>query len=149
MSDPTVEEVRAALEAAPVFSKELWDTGRPSHSPAVAEVFDRLWAAARLWVDATSELQAAIDMLTASTTLTFTTRHNAADFANATAVVVEAARKYQQILNTDVDPDAATERILDRMGMHEHTQRDWDRDWDRAYQFALAALDITEAPDGQ
>jgi hypothetical protein len=37
------------------------------------------------------------------------------------------------------DPDAATERILDRMGMHEHTQHDWDR----AYEFALAALDIT------
>ena len=52
MSDPTVEEVREALEAAPVFSKELWDTGNLCHSPAVAEVFDRFWAAARLWVDA-------------------------------------------------------------------------------------------------
>ncbi len=52
MSEPTVEEVREALEAAPVFSKELWDTGRPNHSPAVAEVFDRFWAVARLWVDA-------------------------------------------------------------------------------------------------
>ncbi len=39
-----------------------------------------------------------------------------------------------------VHPDAATERILDRMGMHEHTQRDWDK----AYELALAALGITE-----
>ncbi len=52
--------------------------------------------------------------------------------------IVEAARRV-------ANPDEATERILDRMGMHEHTQRDWDK----AYELALAALGVTEAPDGQ
>ncbi len=54
------------------------------------------------------------------------------------ARLAEAARKV-------ANPDEATERILDRMGMHEHTQKDWDR----AYQFALAALGITEDTDGR
>ncbi len=47
--------------------------------------------------------------------------------------IVKAARRV-------ADPDAATERILDRMGMHEHTQRDWDK----AYELACAALGVTE-----
>lgn len=33
--------------------------------------------------------------------------------------------------------DAATERILDRMGLTEHTQADWDK----AHELAVAALD--------
>jgi hypothetical protein len=55
-------------------------------------------------------------------------------------IIVDAARRV-------ADLDAATERILDRLGMHEHTQRDWDKAQELAK--AALALGITENIDGR
>ena len=81
-----------------------------------------------------SELQAAIDTLTDGDLLREMTSHNAADFANATAVIVKAARKV-----ANLDYEAAWDMY--KRGEFGRERCRWVVD---------AALGLTvEAPDGQ
>ncbi len=88
-----------------------------------------------------SELQAAIDTLTDGDLLREMTSHNAADFANATAVIVKAARKV-----ANLDYEAAAEAVwIDKWNDEDGNPSPWKPRFIKAV--VDAALGVSEAPD--